>query len=43
MGVSRRKFLQTAGITGAALAFTDKALALRMLQPAVEIGNPLEA
>ncbi len=43
MGVSRRRFLRTAGITGAALAFTDKALALKMLQPAVEIGNPLEA
>ncbi len=43
MKLTRRKFLKTAAITGAAAVLSDKGLAFRMLQPIEEIGNPLES
>ena len=43
MDISRRQFLKAAGATGALLALSDEALALKMLQPTVGVGNPLEA
>lgn len=42
MKLSRRKFLKTAAVSGTALVLTDQALALKMLQPIAEMGNPLE-
>ena len=43
MEITRRQFLKATGATGALLALSDEALALKMLRPAVEVGNPLEA
>ncbi|MFQ5883299.1 MAG: nitrate oxidoreductase subunit alpha, partial [Candidatus Methylomirabilales bacterium] len=40
MEMTRRTFLKAAA-TGATALFADDALALRLLQPAVEVGNPL--
>ena len=44
MNLTRRTFLQIAGVTGAALTtIPRRALALHALKPAVEVGNPLES
>ncbi len=41
MELTRRKFLGIAA-TGAGLIIAEKAFALQTLQPAVEVGNPLD-
>jgi hypothetical protein len=43
MKLTRRTFLQVAGATGATFTLADKAMAFRLLKPAVEVGNPLDA
>ena len=43
MKLTRRTFLQMAGATGATLTIANKAMAFRLLKPAVEVGNPLDA
>lgn len=43
MDLTRRHFLKAVVATGTATVFADQALALRMLQPVVEVENPLEA
>ncbi len=43
MELTRRDFIKAVAVTGGVVAFSDKALALRMLQPVVEVGNPLES
>ncbi|MCF6159535.1 MAG: twin-arginine translocation signal domain-containing protein, partial [wastewater metagenome] len=43
MKLTRRTFLQLAGATGATVTLANKAMAFRLLKPAVEVGNPLDA
>ncbi len=43
MKLTRRTFLQVAGATGATFTLANKAMAFRLLKPAVEVGNPLDA
>ncbi|MBM2835279.1 MAG: nrxA [Candidatus Brocadiaceae bacterium] len=43
MKLTRRTFLQMAGATGATFTIANKAMAFRLLKPAVEVGNPLDA
>ncbi|MBU6392798.1 MAG: molybdopterin-dependent oxidoreductase, partial [Planctomycetes bacterium] len=43
MKLTRRTFLQIAGATGATFTIANKAMAFRLLKPAVEVGNPLDA
>ena len=42
MALTRRQFLQATGAAGA-LTLADQGLGLSLLQPAVEVGNPLES
>ena len=43
MKLTRRTFLQAAGATGATFTLANKTMAFRLLKPAVEVGNPLDA
>ncbi|KKR31826.1 MAG: Nitrate oxidoreductase alpha subunit NarG, partial [Candidatus Gottesmanbacteria bacterium GW2011_GWC2_39_8] len=43
MGITRRRFLKTTAAAGTVVAFAKDGLALKTLQPVVEIGNPLES
>ena len=43
MGFTRRRFLKTTAAAGTAAAFAKNGLALNMLQPVVDIDNPLQS